>query len=59
MDGYQAWEVLLKLSEPDLSVALQIASAMGFDIPAMAELLPVGLQGMKSGLSEEDRANQI
>lgn len=48
--GYQAWEVLLKLVEPDLSVAFEIAGALGFDIGLMAELLPAGVQGIKDGL---------
>lgn len=50
VEGYQAWEVLLKLSEPDLSVALNIARNLGFDMDIMCELLPVGIQGIKSGL---------
>ena len=50
--GYQAWEVLLKLSEPDLSVALEIAKNLGFDMELMSELLPVGIQGIKEGLNE-------
>lgn len=52
IEGHQAWEVLLKLSEPDISVALGIARNLGFDMMLMSELLPVGIQGIKAGLNE-------
>ncbi len=52
IEGYQAWEVLLKLSEPNLSLALNIARNLGFDMDIMSELLPVGVWGMKSGLND-------
>lgn len=48
--GYQAWEVLLKLPEPDLSMALDIARNLNFDMEMMCELLPVGIAGMVSSL---------
>jgi len=51
--GYQAWEVLLKLSKPDLSMALDIARNLNFDIEIMSELLPVGVAGMRNGLDED------
>jgi hypothetical protein len=41
--GQQAWEVLLKLPKPDLSLALQIAQNLNFDMELMCELLPVGI----------------
>lgn len=53
MEGYQAWEVLLKLVDPDLNLALKIAENLGLDMGLMAELLPVGVQGIKDGLAEE------
>ena len=54
IEGYQAWEVLLKLTEPNLSLALDIARNLGFDMDIMSELLPVGIWGMKSELKEKD-----
>lgn len=43
VEGYQAWEILLKLSKPDLSLALSLAQNLGLDMEIMSELLPVGL----------------
>jgi hypothetical protein len=43
--GYQAWEILLKLSKPDLGLALEVARNLGFDMELMSELLPVGISG--------------
>ena len=43
IEGYQAWEVLLKLSEPNLSLALDIAQNLGFDMDIMCELLPIAI----------------
>ena len=54
IEGYQAWEVLLKLTEPNLSLALDIAGNLGFDMDLMSELLPVGIWGMKSEQKEKD-----
>lgn len=54
IEGYQAWEVLLKLTEQNLSLALDIARNLGFDMDLMSELLPVGIWGMKSELKEKD-----
>lgn len=51
--GYQAWAVLLKLPEPDLSLALDIARNLNFDMEIMSELLPVGVAGMRNGLDED------
>ena len=45
--------VLLKLSKPDLSMALDIARNLNFDIEIMSELLPVGVAGMRNGLDED------
>ena len=53
VEGYQAWEVLLKLSEPNLSLALDIARSLGFDADVMSELLPPAVQAMKIALSED------
>lgn len=50
--GQQAWEILLKLPKPDLSMALDIARSLNFDMEMMCELLPVGIAGMKNGLDE-------
>lgn len=55
--GYQAWEVLLKLSKPDLSMALDIARNLNFDIEIMSELLPVSVAGMRNGLDEDKNDN--
>ena len=52
MEGYQAWEILLKLSEPALSLALDIARNLGFDMEIMSELLPVGVYAMKTALND-------
>jgi len=41
---------LLKLPEPDLSMALDIARNLNFDMEMMCELLPVGIAGMVSSL---------
>ena len=46
VEGYQAWEILLKLSKPDLSLALSLAQNLGLDMEVMSELLPVGIRGM-------------
>ena len=50
--GYQAWEILLKLSEPDLTQALNLAQYLGFDMDIMSELLPVGVYAMKTALND-------
>lgn len=55
--GYQAWEILLKLPEPDLSLALDIARNLNFDMEMMCELLPVGIAGVKNGLDENKNDN--
>ena len=52
MEGYQAWEVLLKLSEPDLKTAFEIAHNLGFDMAIMTELLPTAIHGMKEGINK-------
>ena len=54
IEGYQAWEVLLKLSEPNLGIALSIAESMAFDRDLLAELLPVGVLAMKQGLNDSN-----
>ncbi len=36
----------MKLTKPDLSVALNIAKNLGFDMEMMSELLPVGIFAM-------------
>ena len=51
-EGHQAWEVLLKLSEPDLGVALTVAENLGLKSAVMTELLSVGIQGIKAGMSD-------
>lgn len=40
----------MKLSEPDLALALSIAQSLGFDMEQMSELLAVGISGMISSL---------
>lgn len=52
VEGQQAWEVLLKLSEPDLGVALTVAENLGLKSAVMTELLSVGIQGIKAGMSD-------
>jgi hypothetical protein len=42
---------LLKLPEPDLALALQLAQNLGLDMDIMSELLPVGISGMVKGLN--------
>ena len=59
VEGYQAWEVLLKLSEPNLSLALDIARSLGFDADVMSELLPPAVQAMKIALSEDKEQVKI
>lgn len=44
---------MLKLPEPDLSLALDIARNLNFDMEIMSELLPVGVAGMRNGLDED------
>ena len=44
----------MKLSEPDLNMALELAHHLGFEMSLMAELLPVGIQGMKAALNEKN-----
>ena len=43
VEGYQAWEILLKLSKPDLTLALSLAQNLGLDMEIMSELLPIGI----------------
>ena len=45
---------MLKLPQPDLGLALQIAQNMGFDMELMSELLPIGIAGIKSALKEDN-----
>ena len=59
VEGYQAWEVLLKLSEPNLSLALDIARSLGFYMDIMSELLPISIQAMKSALNEDKEQVKI
>lgn len=42
----------MKLSEPNLSEALEIAKHLNFDMELMTELLSSGIQGLKAGLSD-------
>ena len=48
-EGHQAWGGLLKLSEQNLSKALEVAKCLEFDLVLMAELLPVGILDMRQG----------
>ncbi len=59
VEGYQAWEILLKLSEPNLSLALDVARGLGFDADVMSELLPLAIQAMKTALSENKEYSNI
>ena len=43
---------MLKLSEPDLKTAFEIAQNLGFDMAIMTELLPTAIHGMKEGIHE-------
>nr|DAI24279.1 MAG TPA: hypothetical protein [Caudoviricetes sp.] len=43
---------MLKLSEPDLTQALNLAQYLGFDMDIMSELLPVGVYAMKTALND-------
>ena len=43
---------MLKLPEPDLKTAFEIAQNLGFDMAMMTELLPTAIQGMKEGINE-------
>ena len=43
---------MLKLSEPDLGVALKLAENLGLNMQMMTELLPVGVQGIKAGIQD-------
>ena len=54
IEGYQAWEVLLKLSEPNLETALKIAETLNFDKETLTELLSVGVFAMKQGLNDSN-----
>lgn len=54
IEGYQAWEVLLKLSEPNLETALKIAKIQNLDMETLVELLPVGVFAMKQGLNDSN-----
>ena len=40
---------MLKLPEPDLSMAFEIAKNLDFDMALMSELLPIGIMGIKDG----------
>ena len=42
----------MKLPEPDLALAFEIAAGLGFEKQFMAELLPAGVQGIKDGINE-------
>ena len=53
MQGYQAWEVILKLPEPDLGIAFEIAKNFGLDMEIMTEFLPVCMQAIKDAISSE------
>lgn len=59
VQGYQAWEVLLKLSDPDLGVALTVADNLGLKSAVMTELLSVGIQGIKAGMSDISENKEI
>ncbi len=59
VEGYQAWEILLKLSEPNLSLALDVARGLGFDADVMSELLPLAIQAMKTALNENKEYSNI
>ncbi len=43
---------MLKLSEPDLGVALTVAENLGLKSAVITELLSVGIQGIKAGMSD-------
>lgn len=42
----------MKLPEPDLALAFQIAKNLGFDMDIMSELLPPAVQAMKIALND-------
>lgn len=42
----------MKLSEPNLSEALEIAKHLNFDMELLTELLSAGIAGIKAGLRE-------
>lgn len=52
--GYQAWEILLKLPEPDLLLTLNLAQNLGFDMELMSELLPVGIRGINECVNNKN-----
>ena len=49
----------MKLSEPDLNMALEIAHHLGFKMSLMAELLPVGIKGMTEGIYDRNSEKTI
>ncbi|MCM1323378.1 MAG: hypothetical protein NC218_04390 [Acetobacter sp.] len=49
----------MKLSKPDLLLALTIAKNLGFDMDLMCELLPVGVAAMNVGLNNEYSSEEI
>ena len=54
-EGLDEWGVaksLEGLSEPDLGVALTVADNLGLKSAVMTELLSVGIQGIKAGMSD-------
>lgn len=44
----------MKLSEPDLALALSIAQSLGFDMELMSELLPNGIAGIMEVVNKEN-----
>lgn len=49
----------MKLPKPDLSLALQIAQNLNFDMELMCELLPVGIAAINVELQNEYGSKEI
>ena len=61
MEGTEAWHVLTSASVQvgpsgrvlgvDMGAALKLAEAFGYDLAAVAELLPAGSDGLAAGIA--------
>ncbi len=68
--GWQAWDVLTRSTGQlriapgavvgiDFAAALRLGEALGYDVHALAELLPAGEAGLVKALNERIRSDDL
>lgn len=64
MEGWQAWDIILRCSGQlrmaqfgitgiDMDAALKVSNALGYDVHALAEFLPVCESGLVTAINQK------